>query len=79
MTDVHSQSADSVGAGAPAIVITSAMIQAGVIALCSYDSEFEGREECVKRIFLAMCGASEIDRMKTLGHCIGSESKSALL
>ena len=34
--------------------VTAAMIQAGVIALCSFDSEFESREEGAERIFRAM-------------------------
>jgi hypothetical protein len=40
------------------IEITPDMIKAGVSALCSYDSEFESREEGVTRIFEAMCRAS---------------------
>jgi DNA gyrase inhibitor GyrI len=40
------------------IEITSAMLAAGVSALCRYDSEFESREEGAERIFRAMLSAS---------------------
>jgi hypothetical protein len=62
MSEIRLPRVDSVGRGAPAdeIEITPGMLRAGVSALCSYDSEFESREEGVERIFRAMYQALKI-------------------
>ena len=56
MPNVCKGRADSIGAGAPAdeIEITPAMIDAGVDEICSYNLEYETREEAVARIFEAV-------------------------
>jgi len=50
-------SADSaVGAGAPVreVEITSAMMEAGILAYVSYDSRFEELEDVVPRVYRSM-------------------------
>jgi hypothetical protein len=56
MTDVHSQSADSIGAGAPAddMEITPAMLAAGVAAFEDRDMRVQRSRDVVEDIFTAM-------------------------
>jgi len=60
MCDVCKGRSDSIGAGAPAgnLEITQAMIEAGVGEICTYNLDFETKEEAVSRIFEAMLLAS---------------------
>ncbi len=55
------------------IKITPAMLKAGMRVLCSFDLEFESREEGVERFFREMSRASKEHSGIVCGHGVGSE------
>jgi hypothetical protein len=58
-------------AGAPEIEITAEMVQAGALALSSYDDTFETAEEAAVRIFRAMnsLAISALAEPEAEGYC----------
>ena len=76
MSDVHGESADSIGAGAPAeeIEITSAMIAAGedvILARVGGAEDLGGffsAAELAKQVFRAMVGAAALGRIARRTH-----------